>query len=95
MKRVRSESIAIVFYNDDKTPTEFVASLFRTVLGKSARDALRFATQIQKLGRCAYGPYPAAVGSAIIEEVQQRIREASKRGVAINCTCSCKPCING
>ena len=79
MKRVRSESIAIVFYNDDKTPTEFVASLFRTVLGKSARDALRFATQIQKLGRCAYGPYPAAVGRAILEEVQERIREAGHR----------------
>jgi len=79
VKRVRSESIAIVFYHDDKTPTEFVASLFRTVLGKSARDALRFATQIQKLGRCAYGPYPAAVGSAILEEVQQRIREAGHR----------------
>ena len=76
MKRVRSESMAIVIYNDDKTPTEFVASLFRTVLGKSARDALRFATQIQKLGRCAYGPYPTAVGRAILEEVRERIRAA-------------------
>jgi AAA+ superfamily predicted ATPase/ATP-dependent Clp protease adapter protein ClpS len=76
MKRVGNESIAIVVYNDNKTPTEFVASLFRTVLGKSERDALRFATQIQKLGKCAYGPYPTAVGKAILEEFRERIREA-------------------
>jgi ATP-dependent Clp protease adapter protein ClpS len=75
MQDVCAESVVLVFDNDDKTPTEFVVSLLRTVFAKSERDALVVTTYMDKYGRCACGPYPAAVGEALLAEAEQRVRE--------------------
>jgi len=76
MQDVCAESTVLVFDNDDQTPMEFVVSLLQTVFGKSERDAVAFTTHIDKHGRCACGPYPVAVGKALLAEAEQRIREA-------------------
>ncbi len=68
--------IRLVFHKDDKTPQEFVISLFRTVFGKSEREARTFTAEINEQGKSACGPYPAAVAKALLEAVELRIRDA-------------------
>jgi ATP-dependent Clp protease adapter protein ClpS len=71
-----AESFQFVFHNDEETPREFVRELLRAVFGKSEREAILFAAEIDQEGSATCGPYPSRVAAAIWKTAQQRINAA-------------------
>jgi ATP-dependent Clp protease adapter protein ClpS len=67
-------TIRLVFHNDEVTPHEFAVELLRSVFGKTEREAVAFLSGIDKAGKIVCGPYPAAVGNALLEASRKQIR---------------------
>lgn len=65
-----------LFIRDDgDTPPSFVRHLLRVVFGKSEREAITVAAQIQDQYGIICGPFPAQVAKALLESAQQLIRD--------------------
>ncbi|MBV8923586.1 MAG: ATP-dependent Clp protease adaptor ClpS [Bradyrhizobium sp.] len=67
-------TIRLVFHDDEATPHGFVVELLRSVFGKTEREAVAFLSGIDKQGKVACGPYPAAVANALLAAAREQIR---------------------
>jgi ATP-dependent Clp protease adapter protein ClpS len=72
-------SITLFIHEDEDTPVEFVRQLLRTVFGKSEREAIALAEQIDSDKKFACGPYPGPVARALLDSARQSIRAAGHR----------------
>jgi ATP-dependent Clp protease adapter protein ClpS len=66
-------TIRLVFHDDEVTPHDFVVELLRSVFGRTEREAVAFLSGIDKQGKVAGGPYPVAVGKALLEAAREQI----------------------
>jgi ATP-dependent Clp protease adapter protein ClpS len=73
---VGAGAIRLVFHDDEVTPHGFAVELLRSVFGKTEREAVAFLSGIDQTGKVACGPYPAAVGRALLEAANEQIRTA-------------------
>jgi ATP-dependent Clp protease adapter protein ClpS len=73
---VGAGGIRLVFHDDEVTPHGFAVELLRSVFGKTEREAVTFLSGIDQTGKVACGPYPAAVGRALLEAAHEQIRTA-------------------
>ncbi|MBR0869831.1 ATP-dependent Clp protease adaptor ClpS [Bradyrhizobium tropiciagri] len=65
-----------LFIRDDgDTPLRFVRHLLRVVFGKSEREAITVAAQIEDQYGITCGPFPAQVARALLEAAEQLIRD--------------------
>jgi ATP-dependent Clp protease adapter protein ClpS len=71
-----SDSIAIVFHNDDVTPYRFVINLLTSTFGFSDAQATALADRVNAEGRATCGSYPKPVAEAPLQVAQQRIRDS-------------------
>ncbi|VIO81190.1 ATP-dependent zinc metalloprotease FtsH 3 [Bradyrhizobium ivorense] len=67
--------VKLFIRDDGDTPLSFVRHLLRVVFGKSEREAITVAAQIEDQYGIICGPFPAQVARALLEAAQQLIRD--------------------
>ena len=67
--------LKLLIHDDGDTPLDFVRHLLRVVFGKSDREAITVAAQIEDKYGIVCGPFPTQVARALLEAAEQLIRD--------------------
>ncbi|WP_426439336.1 ATP-dependent Clp protease adaptor ClpS [Bradyrhizobium genosp. P] len=67
--------LKLLIHDDGDTPLDFVRHLLRVVFGKSEREAVTIAAQIEDKYGIVCGPFPVQVAKALLEAAEQLIRD--------------------
>lgn len=65
---------AVVFYNDDVTPFEFVVLILVDLFGRTLDEAWNFAFTVHNEGKATEGEYPRHTAESLAEQAVARAR---------------------